>query len=99
MQTEEMSQPKRTGRLQIGALSEFYEDLLRADSFLSNDSMAGQGKVLLQEKLSEKESKIKERIRYLAEKRKISFEDMWNQIQSGTVQQMSKEEFSEIQER
>jgi hypothetical protein len=31
---------KRTGRLQIGALSEFYEDLLIADSFLANNSLA-----------------------------------------------------------
>lgn len=89
---------KRTGRLQIGALSEFYEDLLRADSFLANNSLASQGKSLLQSYLGQKEAKIKERITYLAQKRNISFEEMWQQIQSGTAQQMSQEELSELQQ-
>lgn len=89
---------KRTGRLQIGALSEFYEDLLRADSFLANNSLASQGKSLLQSYLGQKEAKIKERITYLAQKRNISFEEMWQQIQGGTAQQMSQEELSELQQ-
>jgi hypothetical protein len=89
---------KRTGRLQIGALSEFYEDLLRADSFLANNSLASQGKSLLQSYLGQKEAKIKERITYLAQKRNISFEEMWQQIQSGTAQQMSQEELSDLQQ-
>jgi hypothetical protein len=89
---------KRTGRLQIGALSEFYEDLLRADSFLANNSLASQGKSLLQSYLGQKETKIKERIAYLAKKRNISFEEMWQQVQSGTAQQMSQEELNNLQE-
>lgn len=89
---------KRTGRLQIGALSEFYEDLLRADSFLTNNSLASQGKSLLQSYLGQKEAKIKERITYLAKKRNIGFEEMWQQIQNGTAQQMSKEELTDLQE-
>jgi hypothetical protein len=89
---------KRTGRLQIGALSEFYEDLLRADSFLANNSMASQGKSLLQSYLGQKESKIKDRIAYLARKRNISFEEMWQQIQIGSAQQMSKQELVEMQD-
>lgn len=89
---------KRTGRLQIGALSEFYEDLLRADSFLANNSMASQGKSLLQSYLGQKEAKIKERIAYLAKKRSISFDEMWQQIQAGTAQQMSKQELVDIQD-
>jgi hypothetical protein len=90
--------PKRTGRLQIGALSEFYEDLLRADSFLANNSLASQGKSLLQAFLSQKEAKIKDRIAYLAAKRNITFEEMWQQIQNGTAQQMSQEELSDLKE-
>lgn len=89
---------KRTGRLQIGALSEFYEDLLRADSFLANNSLAAQGKSLLQSFLGQKEAKIKERVAYLAKKRNIGFEEMWQQIQNGTAQQMSKEEANDLQE-
>lgn len=89
---------KRTGRLQIGALSEFYEDLLRADSFLANNSLASQGKSLLQSYLGQKESKIKERVRYLAQKRNIGFEEMWTQIQAGTAQQMTQDELMEMLE-
>lgn len=89
---------KRPGRLQIGALSEFYEDLLRADSFLANNSMASQGKSLLQSYLGQKETKIKERIAYLAKKRNISPDEMWQQIQSGAAQQMSKQELADIQD-
>jgi hypothetical protein len=88
---------KRTGRLQIGALSEFYEDLLRADSFLANNSLASQGKSLLQAYLGQKESKIKERVTYLAKKRNISFDEMWSQIQSGTAEQLTRDELKEIQ--
>jgi len=87
---------KRTGRLQIGALSEFYEDLLRADSFLANNSLASQGKSLLQSYLGQKEAKIKDRVSYLAKKRNISFEDMWSQIQTGTAQQMTREELADL---
>jgi hypothetical protein len=88
---------KRTGRLQIGALSEFYEDLLRADSFLANNSLASQGKSLLQAFLGQKESKIKERVAYLAKKRNISFDEMWSQIQSGAAEQLTRDELKEIQ--
>jgi hypothetical protein len=89
---------KRTGRLQIGAISEFYEDLLRADSFLANNSLASQGKSLLQAFLSQKEAKIRDRVAYLAAKRNITFEEMWQQIQNGTAQQMSHEELTDLKE-
>jgi hypothetical protein len=89
---------KRTGRLQIGAISEFYEDLLRVDAFLANNSLAAQGKSLLQSYLGQKESKIKERVAYLARKRNISTEELWQQIQAGTAQQMTKEEYADLAE-
>lgn len=87
---------KRANRLQISALSEFYEDLLRADAFLANNSLASQGKSLLQSYLAQKESKIKERILYLAKKRNISPEEMWSQIQANTAVQLNHEEQSEM---
>ncbi len=88
---------KRAGRLQIGALSEFYEDLLRADSFLANNSLASQGKSLLQTFLGQKEAEIKERVAYLAKKRNISFDEMWTQIQSGAAEQLTRDELKEFQ--
>lgn len=89
---------KRAGRLQIGALSEFYEDLLRADAFLANNSLASQGKSLLQSFLSQKEAKIRDRIHYLAKKRNISFDEMWQQIQQGDAAQLTRDEVAELTE-
>jgi hypothetical protein len=88
---------KRSGRLQIGALSEFYEDLLRADAFLANNSLASQGKSLLQSFLSQKEGKIRERIAYLAKKRNISTDEMWLQIQKGDAAQLTQDEIADLE--
>jgi hypothetical protein len=88
---------KRPGRLQIGALSEFYEDLLRADAFLANNSLASQGKSLLQSFLSQKEGKIRERIAYLAKKRNITPDEMWLQIQKGDAAQLTQDEIADLE--
>jgi hypothetical protein len=90
--------PRKDERFKITPLSEYYEDYLRADAFLARNSLAGQAKSLLQAKLTEKEQKIKDRIAYLARKRGISMEDMWNQIQKGEAQHMNKDELAELQQ-
>lgn len=91
--------PKKSAeRFKMSPLSEFYEDLLRADAFLGRNSLAAQGKSLLQAKLNEKEAKIRERVTYLARKRNISFDEMWQQIQTGTAQQMSQDEYTDLTE-
>ncbi len=68
------------------------------DAFLARNTLPGQAKSGLQAYLAQKEAKIKERVTYLAEKRNISYKEMWNLIQSGKVEQMSKQELSELQE-
>lgn len=95
----EIMNAKKDDRFKMSALSEFYEDLLRADAFLARNTLAAQGKSLLQSYLAQKEAKIRERVGYLAKKRNISFDEMWNQIQAGTAQYMAKDEFAELQEQ
>lgn len=89
---------RKDERFKIAPLSEFYEDLLRADAFLARNTLPGQAKSLLQSYLGQKQSKIHERITYLAEKRNISFKEMWQQIQNGTVQELSKKELVDLQD-
>ncbi len=82
----------------MSPLSEFYEDLLKADAFLARNTLPGHAKSLLQSFLTQKEAKIRERVAYLATKRNISFEEMWNQIQAGTVQDFTPQEIADLQD-
>ena len=79
-------------RPRIAALSEFYEDLLEVDSALTGRTTATQATSLLCAKLQEREPKIKDRVRYLAAKRGLTFEDMWLRILQGRYEKMATEE-------
>lgn len=88
--------PKETrpkdDRPRIAALSEFYEDLLEVDSALTGRTTATQTTSLLCAKLQEREPKIKDRVRYLAAKRGLTFEDMWLKILQGHYEKMMAKE-------
>lgn len=88
--------PKRDERLSLPALGEWYDDLLRIDSWANNRSMAIQGQSLLCSKLQERESLIEKRVRYFAKKRGISFDEMWSQILSGRVERLTQTELTEM---
>jgi DNA-directed RNA polymerase sigma subunit (sigma70/sigma32) len=83
-------------RPRISELGEWYEDLLTVDSQINRRSEAQQAASLLCAKLQERESKIKERVRYLAAKRGVTFEEMWLQILKGGYQKMTSEELAEL---
>ncbi|GJD19394.1 hypothetical protein RIVM261_043500 [Rivularia sp. IAM M-261] len=63
---------RREERLQIPALGEFFDDLLDIDAELSNRTRVQQAQSLLSEKLNERIPDIEQRIKYLAEKRGIT---------------------------
>ncbi len=96
--SESAMSAKKSERFKMSPLSEFYEDLLRADAFLARNTLPGQAKSLLQAFLTQKEPKIRERIAYLAKKRNISFDEMWDRIQAGTAEETSKQEMAELQD-
>ena len=83
-------------RLRVPPLGEWHEDLLKIDSAINGRSEPVQAASLLCAKLQERESIMKARVRYLASKRNISFEDMWLQILKGEYQKLSQQEINEL---
>ncbi len=55
-----------------------------------------QANSLLCAKLQERESKIRERVKYLAGKRKISLQEMWDQLLTGSFERITPEEYTEL---
>lgn len=87
---------KRDDRLVIAPLGEPYEDLLTIDAFLAGNSVPQQGKSSLSAYLKQKKPYIEEGVRYLARKRGIEFEEMWNLILTGKVGKLSPDEYREF---
>ncbi|MGB3693323.1 MAG: hypothetical protein WBG70_23815 [Spirulinaceae cyanobacterium] len=86
---------KKDERLSLPALGEYYDDLLVIDSWINNRTKATQGQSLLCAKLQERESRINDRIKYLAQKRGISANELWVQILKGDAQKLSADEIDE----
>jgi len=83
-------------RPRIASLGEWYEDLLSVDSAINGRSEAQQAASLLCAKLQERQDRVKERVRYLAAKRNISFEEMWLQILKGNYRKLTPKKLSEL---
>jgi len=79
-------------RLQVPALGEYYDDLLYIDSWINNRTKVAQAQSLLCAKLQERESRIKERVSYLAKKRGVSEADMWGMILTGKAERIAADE-------
>ena len=75
--------------MRLPPLGEWYYDLLTLDSWI-NDRTRGQHALsLLCAKLQEREPRIKERLEYLAKKRGITSDELWQQILAGTATKQS----------
>lgn len=83
--------PKKEHYLSIRALGEWYQDLLTIDAWINNRTNSLQANTLLSAKLQEREERIKERVGYLAKKRGISAEDLWQQILRGEASRPSSD--------
>lgn len=83
-------------RPRISALGEYYEDLLVIDSAVNGRSPATQATSLLCAKLQEREERIRSRVKYLAAKRGIAFEEMWLKLLQGDYRKLTDEEISEL---
>lgn len=82
-----MIKPKRI-YIQLG---EYYDDLLKLDSWINDRAVGNQAGSLICAKLQERESRIKERIKYLADKRGCSSEELIKQILNGEIPQEEEE--------
>ncbi|MDZ8104699.1 MAG: hypothetical protein RM338_03625 [Nostoc sp. DedQUE12a] len=80
--------PRKDERLAIPALGEYHNDLLHVDAWINARTKVVQAQSLLCAKLQERDKLIKERVEYLAKKRGISFDEMWEQILNGTAQKI-----------
>ena len=86
-----LAMPRRE-RFSIAPIGEFYMDLLTLDSWINARTNSTQANSLLCAKLQERESKIRERVDYLAKKRGISFDEMWLQILKGQAEDLDPDE-------
>ena len=80
--------PRKDERLAIPALGEYYNDILTVDAWVNGRTKVVQAQSLLCAKLQERDKLIKERVEYLAKKRGITFDEMWEQIVNGTAQKI-----------
>lgn len=94
---EGLTMPRRE-RFSISPIGEFYMDLLTVDSWINARTNSTQANSLLCAKLQERESKIRERITYLAKKRGIPPDEMWFQILKGEAEDLTPEEIQPIED-
>lgn len=93
MRVKVESMPKKGERLQVPAIGEYYQDLLTIDSAINDRTNVVQAQSLLCAKLQERESKIRERVQYLADKRNLSFKEMQDQLLTGTYEPLSSSDY------
>lgn len=96
--TNDPNMAAKDDRVRISGLGEWYEDLLAIDAAINGRTASLQGASLLCAKLQERESRIKERVRYLAAKRGVSFEEMWLSILKGNYRKLTDAELEELNE-
>lgn len=76
---------RRDGRLNVTPLGEFYEDLLKVDAWINARTIAAQANSLLCAKLMQRQAEIRDRITYLARKKGVSSDELWDLILSGEI--------------
>lgn len=79
-------------RLALPALGEYYNDILTLDAWINNRTRVTQAQSLLCAKLQEREIRIKERLEYIAKKRGITADELWESILEGTAEQLETDE-------
>jgi len=90
--------PRATERQYIGYVGEYYDDCWTVEATLKSRAKTAEGASLLCSKLQEREARRNAMVQYLADKRRISFIDMWNQILTGEYKPITREELEKIQE-
>jgi hypothetical protein len=93
-----MTMPKATDRQYMTFPGEYYDDALTVEAALKNRSKPFEASCLLCARLQERKPKRDEMVQYLADKRSISFKEMWNLILSGKYKPLTGEELSKLQE-
>ena len=79
----------KQSRFSIAPMGEFCRDLLEIDSWVVGRTAATQATSLLCSTLQRREEIIRERLQYLAQKRGISADKLWNLILKGEAEPLS----------
>jgi len=87
---------RKDDRLTVAPLGEWYEDYLSADATINSRTVSVQASSLLCAKIQEREERIRNRVIYLATKRGISYDECWKLCVTGTLPQISPEEWKEM---
>jgi hypothetical protein len=87
-----LTQMKVPERIQLTGLGEWYKDLLAIDSWINGDTPTSQARSLLRAKLMQRETTIKERVAYLANKRGVAPDLLWLQILKGEAEAIKSDE-------
>ena len=90
--------PRATERQYISYVGEFYDDAWTVEAALKGKTKTVEGASLLCTKLQEREDKRNKMVQYLADKRGISFKEMWMQMLTGKYEPLTGEELAKIQE-
>ena len=80
---------QKNDRLTLPSLGEEYQDLLTVDAEINMRTPAQQAHSLLCARLQARREDIKDRVSYLAKKRGITFDEMWEQILKGEGEKIS----------
>ena len=75
--------------------AEYYADLLAVISWIEGNTQGVQARILLGEKLRERKAEAWEDVVYLARKRQIEPEDLWNQILKGDAEPIGPDEIAD----
>ncbi len=88
---------RKDDRISMSSLGEYYEDVLEIDARMNARTKPEQARTLVYAKIQEREGRIKERVTYLARKRGISFEEMWDQLLTGEgYEKMTPSEYADL---
>lgn len=90
--------PRATERQYISYVGEYYDDAWTIEAELKGRTKTNEGSSLLCAKLQERESRRNQMVQYLADKRGISFAQMWNQMLTGKYEPLSNDELAKLQE-
>jgi hypothetical protein len=89
--------PKATERSYISYPGEYYDDAWTIEAALKGRNKTAEGASLLCAKLQEREARRNQMVQYLAKKRNISFEEMWNQLLTGEYEPITPTELKRLQ--
>ncbi|MFL9458561.1 MULTISPECIES: hypothetical protein [Nostocales] len=71
-------------RFQVSWLGEYYMDCLEVEAALKDKTRAVEAANLLCLMLDQEEEKRRRKVQYLADKRGVTFNEMWHQLRTGT---------------